>query len=260
MPDQKTAASAPAGPPHQSTVEDPEPGTAAERAELVGVAEPAPDGEPDPDARVDEPALDAEPVPDAPVEEPAPDGERARDEAALTDEQAAAEPTSASREDDVADEASPAGVVADPEPSRDEPVADSTVDEQAHADESAPSPADSTDAAADASAGEPGPDTSAELAPGDVPGPPPAMLWAGEDREAIRERWRELQSRFVDDPHGAAAAADDLIGEAVESLTAALAEQRGQLGAWRAGGDFDTERLRVAVTGYRDFLDRVMSI
>ena len=103
-------------------------------------------------------------------------------------------------------------------------------------------------------------DTPAELAPGDVPGPRPAALWAGEDREAIRERWRELQARFVDDPHAATAAADDLIGEAVESLTAALAEQRGQLGAWRAGGDFDTERLRVAVTGYRDFLDRVLSI
>jgi hypothetical protein len=103
-------------------------------------------------------------------------------------------------------------------------------------------------------------DNAAELAPGDVPAPPSTTLWAGEDGEALRERWRELQSRFVDDPRGAAAAADDLIGEAVDSITQELAAQRRQLGEWRAGGDFDTERLRVAVTGYRDFLDRVLSI
>jgi hypothetical protein len=107
---------------------------------------------------------------------------------------------------------------------------------------------------------ESGPDNAAELAPGDVPAPESTTLWAGEDSEALRERWRELQSRFVDDPRGAAAAADDLIGEAVDSITRDLAEQRRQLGQWRAGGDFDTERLRVAVTGYRDFLDRVLSI
>ena len=100
----------------------------------------------------------------------------------------------------------------------------------------------------------------AELAPGDLPVPQPVALWSGEDTEAVRERWRQLQSRFVDDPHGAAAAADDLIGETVESLTAALMTQRQQLGAWRSGGEFDTEQLRVAVTGYRDFLERVLSI
>jgi hypothetical protein len=103
-------------------------------------------------------------------------------------------------------------------------------------------------------------DAQAELAPGDVPVPQPATLWSGEDTEAVRERWRELQSRFVDDPHGAAAAADDLIGETVESLTAALLTQRQELGAWRAGGQFDTEQLRVAITAYRGFLDRVLSI
>jgi len=107
---------------------------------------------------------------------------------------------------------------------------------------------------------EPGPDNAAELAPGDVPAPESTTLWAGEDSEALRERWREVQARFVDDPRGAAASADDLIGEVVESVTGALAAQRQQLGQWRAGGDFDTERLRVAVTGYRDFLDRVLSI
>src|SRR5262245_31682600 len=107
---------------------------------------------------------------------------------------------------------------------------------------------------------QPGPDTPAELGPGDVAAPQATTLWAGEDSDALRERWRGLQSRFVDDPHGAAAAADDLVGQAVESITEALATQRRQLGEWRAGGELDTERLRVAVKGYRDFLDRVLSI
>jgi hypothetical protein len=103
-------------------------------------------------------------------------------------------------------------------------------------------------------------DGSAEPAPGDVPVPQAARLWPDADGEALRERWRELQSRFVDDPRGAAAEADDLIGEAVERLTAALTEQRQRLGSWRSGGEFDTEHLRVTVTGYRQFLDRVLSI
>lgn len=116
-------------------------------------------------------------------------------------------------------------------------------------------PADYSDAAR-----VPDPAHAEELAPGDVPAPQSTTLWAGEDGEALRERWREVQARFVDDPRGAAAAADDLIGEAVDSITQELAEQRRQLGEWRAGGDSDTERLRVAITGYRDFLDRVLSI
>jgi hypothetical protein len=42
--------------------------------------------------------------------------------------------------------------------------------------------------------------------------------------------------------------------------TPGSAAERKQLGAWRAGGDLDTERLRMTVTAYRTFLDRVLSM
>jgi hypothetical protein len=40
---------------------------------------------------------------------------------------------------------------------------------------------------------------------------------SAQDAARYRERWRVLQSRFVDDPHGAVEDADALIGEAMEA-------------------------------------------
>jgi hypothetical protein len=103
-------------------------------------------------------------------------------------------------------------------------------------------------------------ETVAELSPGDVAIDPVAALWPAEAAEALRERWRDLQLRFVDDPHNAAAEADFLVGEAIETLTGSLASLRGDLAHWRSEGGGDTERLRVAVRGYRGFLDRILGL
>jgi hypothetical protein len=100
----------------------------------------------------------------------------------------------------------------------------------------------------------------AELSPGDVAIDPVAALWPAEAAEALRERWRELQLRFVDDPQNAAAEADFLVGEAIETLTGSLASLRGDLAHWRSEGDGDTERLRVAVQGYRGLFDRILGL
>jgi hypothetical protein len=203
--------------------------TARERADMVGVTEPSDDARPDLDGpTAPDAARNTDAAPDVSDAEPARDADVARDEQMAQDGSRGAD-------------ASP---VAEPSMSVETPA--STPDGAPIA-----LPGDGQESSVD---------NAAELAPGDVPAPPSTTLWAGEDGEALRERWRELQSRFVDDPRGAAAAADDLIGEAVDSITQELAAQRRQLGEWRAGGDFDTERLRVAVTGYRDFLDRVLSI
>ncbi|HET9141387.1 MAG TPA: hypothetical protein VFO68_18620, partial [Actinophytocola sp.] len=76
--------------------------------------------------------------------------------------------------------------------------------------------------------------------------------------------WRDVQLRFVDDPRGAADEAQALVGEAVEALTAALTERRTDLDGWRGAdadaGDSETERMRMAVRGYRDFLDRLLNL
>jgi len=101
-----------------------------------------------------------------------------------------------------------------------------------------------------------------DLAPGDVSMESVPDLWSADAISALRERWREVQLRFVDDPSAAATEADALVGEAIETLQTQLAMQRTDLAAWRTrdGGGDDTERLRVAVQRYREFLDRVLGV
>jgi hypothetical protein len=98
------------------------------------------------------------------------------------------------------------------------------------------------------------------FAPGDVPVAPVADLWPADVAGGLRVRWREIQLRFLDDPHSAAAEADFLVGEAIETLNASLASLRGDLAGWRSTGGRDTEELRVAVQRYREFLERVLGL
>ncbi|MDG4805053.1 hypothetical protein [Micromonospora sp. WMMD980] len=93
--------------------------------------------------------------------------------------------------------------------------------------------------------------------PGAVPGDA-ATLFAADAAQGFRDRWRDVQLRFVDDPKAAVGEAESLVEEAIEALSTALREQRTKLGAWQESGSSDTEQLRVAVRGYRDFLDRVL--
>jgi hypothetical protein len=118
-----------------------------------------------------------------------------------------------------------------------------------------------------ARAGQPLPDAAhasdqatGQMAPGDVPDPGPVSLWPSGSVEALRERWREVQLAFVDDPGAAAAEADGLVNEAVQTLTTAMARQRTELAGWRNDESDDTERLRLAVQRYRQFFDRVLML
>jgi len=71
----------------------------------------------------------------------------------------------------------------------------------------------------------------------------------------FRERWRELQSDFVDDPAQAVRGADDLVDELIRELA-----QRKQVleEQWRGGPD-DTEELRVAMREYRSFFNQLIN-
>ncbi|QLQ37507.1 hypothetical protein [Micromonospora robiginosa] len=93
--------------------------------------------------------------------------------------------------------------------------------------------------------------------PGAVPDDA-ATLFAPDAAQGFRDRWRDVQLRFVDDPKAAVGEAESLVEEAIEALSTALREQRTKLGTWQESGSSDTEQLRVAVRGYRDFLDRVL--
>ncbi|BCJ60581.1 hypothetical protein [Micromonospora endophytica] len=85
-----------------------------------------------------------------------------------------------------------------------------------------------------------------------------ATLFDESTAQGFRDRWRDVQLRFVDDPKAAAGEAQSLVDEAMQALSAALAEHKRKLGGWQEADSSDTEELRVAVREYRDFLDRVL--
>jgi hypothetical protein len=81
----------------------------------------------------------------------------------------------------------------------------------------------------------------------------------------FQARWRDVQFGFVDDPQTSVRLAGDLAVEVLETFTEALNERRSALDdqwrQWRAehGGPPDTERLRLAVRAYREFVDRLLT-
>ncbi|MFV2114369.1 hypothetical protein ACFHW0_18790 [Micromonospora sp. LOL_025] len=86
----------------------------------------------------------------------------------------------------------------------------------------------------------------------------PASLFDPATAQGFRDRWRNVQLRFVDDPRAAAGEAQSLVDEAIQALSSALSAQKNKLGGWQDAGSADTEQLRMAVRHYRDFLDRVL--
>ncbi|GIF15388.1 hypothetical protein [Actinoplanes teichomyceticus] len=84
----------------------------------------------------------------------------------------------------------------------------------------------------------------------------PASFFPEAETQPLRERWRDIQLRFVDDPKGSTAEAAALVDETIEKLTDALRRHRGSL----ASGADDTEALRVELRAYRDVLDRLLGL
>ncbi|GGN37328.1 hypothetical protein FHR83_006427 [Actinoplanes campanulatus] len=84
----------------------------------------------------------------------------------------------------------------------------------------------------------------------------PVALFPGGDVESLRERWRDIQLRFVDDPKAATGEAAGLVDEAVDKLAKALRDHRGSLST----GTDETEALRVELRSYRDILDRLLGL
>ncbi|OMC41243.1 hypothetical protein A5740_22465 [Mycobacterium sp. GA-1841] len=87
------------------------------------------------------------------------------------------------------------------------------------------------------------------------------LLFADEHRSGLHERWNEVQAAFVDDPKECVQKADNLVAEVVDELTASFADTRSRLEAqWSRGEKASTEDLRVALTRYRDFFHRLLSV
>jgi hypothetical protein len=87
-----------------------------------------------------------------------------------------------------------------------------------------------------------------------------APLFPSEEADRFRQRWESLQASFVDQPREAVAQANDLVGELMQQLTASFGDKRSELEAqWEQGEEVSTEELRVALTRYRSFFNRLLS-
>ncbi|MFI6598455.1 hypothetical protein ACIBHX_19530 [Nonomuraea sp. NPDC050536] len=88
--------------------------------------------------------------------------------------------------------------------------------------------------------------------------PPTGQQLLDQDPEVLQQRWRDLQSTFVDNPGEAVQQADGLVEEVVESLTTTLHARTSSLReSWRDG---DTEQMRQALQDYRGVLERLLTL
>ena len=82
----------------------------------------------------------------------------------------------------------------------------------------------------------------------------------GVDQD-FRNRWRDIQTGFVDEPRSAVEQADQLVAPLMQRLAQSFSEQRSNLEKqWEASEKVSTEELRVGFTRYRSFFDRLLSI
>lgn len=79
----------------------------------------------------------------------------------------------------------------------------------------------------------------------------------GRDDLDIEARWEVTQSRFLESPREAVAAADELIADVIDDFRRRLDDERAEVAErWRDDGA-DTEDLRTAMLRYREVLDRL---
>lgn len=85
-------------------------------------------------------------------------------------------------------------------------------------------------------------------------------LLPDDQSERFNMRWHEIQTSFVDQPRDSVQQADALVADLMQRLAASFSNERERLEAqWDRGDDVSTEDLRVALTRYRSFFDRLLS-
>ena len=86
-----------------------------------------------------------------------------------------------------------------------------------------------------------------------------SALFDATDAGRLRSRWADVQAEFVDSPQQAVQDADALVAELMQRLAETFAQERASLEQqWVRGEDVSTEDLRVALTRYRSFFERLL--
>lgn len=86
-------------------------------------------------------------------------------------------------------------------------------------------------------------------------------LLPGDQTDRFEQRWNEIQGSFVDEPRRAVEQADTLVAELMQELASGFSDTRSRLEEqWDEDeGEVSTEDLRVALTRYRSFFNRLLS-
>jgi hypothetical protein len=88
-----------------------------------------------------------------------------------------------------------------------------------------------------------------------------APLFPNNELEDLRNRWKGVQTAFVDAPRHAVEQADGLVASAMKRLAEVFAEERSKLeNQWDRGDNVSTEDLRIALQRYRSFFHRLLSV
>lgn len=86
-------------------------------------------------------------------------------------------------------------------------------------------------------------------------------LFPSEELVGYRTQWESIQTGFVDQPRAAVEQADALVSQVVTRLTEVFTRERATLeGQWMKGDNVSTEDLRIALTRYRTFFHRLLSM
>jgi hypothetical protein len=105
------------------------------------------------------------------------------------------------------------------------------------------------------------PSTAPPAAGGDTAEAEAAQLLDPQDRDAMTQRWRDIQANFVDQPRQAMQDADALVAGLMQQLAQMFSQERAQLeGQWSRGDEVSTEDLRVSLQRYRAFFERLLSV
>ena len=84
------------------------------------------------------------------------------------------------------------------------------------------------------------------------------LLSAG-DGEGFKQRWEQIQVRFVDEPQMSVREADALVQELMQRLADSFSQERSRLEEqWERGEQASTEDLRTALQQYRSFFRRLL--
>src|SRR5262245_29778797 len=79
--------------------------------------------------------------------------------------------------------------------------------------------------------------------------------------DRLQGEWTNIQANFVDEPRQAVQKADELVAFAIKQIAETFARERSRLEShWDREEEVSTEDLRVALTRYRSFFHRLLSM